>query len=129
VLLELGGPSMSAQAFGIVSAVRAVDDAVSPADEDRVVECHPELVLRSLAGHDLKPKRTETGHRQRMDALRHVFTDVAAAVAAAPRPSRPDDAVDALACALGARRWRDGLSTVLGDGSRDRRALPMRIVY
>jgi predicted RNase H-like nuclease len=49
VLAALAGPSMSAQAFGIVRAVRDVDGCVGPGDDDRVVETHPELAFLMLS--------------------------------------------------------------------------------
>jgi predicted RNase H-like nuclease len=129
VLASLGGPSMSAQAFGIVRAVRAVDAHLTAEDSDRIVEAHPELAFRTLAGHDLASKKTPAGRRQRIDALSTVWPSVTADLAAAPRPAAPDDALDALACAWVAQRWADGTAKVLGDGSRDTRRLPMRIAY
>ena len=129
VLATRGGPSMSAQAFGIVRAVAQLDAALTPADNARVVEVHPELVLRFLAGTDLPPKKTPDGHGRRLDALRVVHADVDALVASAPSPARRDDAIDALACALGAQRWLTGQATVLGNGEPDSRGLPMRIAF
>lgn len=127
VLAARGGPSMSAQAFGIVAAVRAVDRAVTPADEPRVVEAHPETAFAQMAGRVLPPKRTADGEAERTALLARVWPDVADIVAAAPRPARRDDALDALACAWVAQRWCRGESLVLGDGSRDARGLQMRI--
>ncbi|HET7531284.1 MAG TPA: DUF429 domain-containing protein [Mycobacteriales bacterium] len=129
LLAALGGPSMSAQAFGIVRAVRQVDDALSPADSHRVIEVHPELVLRSLAPSDLPPKKTADGGAQRLAALRAVWRDVDDLVAEAPRPARREDAIDALAVAIGAGRWLRDEATVLGDDETDTRGLPMRIAF
>src|SRR4051794_41459090 len=42
ILTAAGGPSMSAQAFGIVNAVRQVDAAITAHDEAPAVEAHPE---------------------------------------------------------------------------------------
>jgi predicted RNase H-like nuclease len=129
VLAALGGPSMSAQAFGIVRAVRQVDEALTAADSDRVVEVHPELVLHHLLGADLAPKKTPEGAEQRLTALRRHWPDIERVVGDAPRPARADDAIDALACAVGARRWLRGQASVLGDGRPDSRGLPMRIAF
>jgi predicted RNase H-like nuclease len=129
LLAARGGASMSAQAFGIVRAVRDLDDALSVADEDRVVEVHPEVVFRALAGTDLPGKKTLDGRRQRMTLLTARWPDVARLVDEAPRPAAPDDALDALACARTAERWLRNEVIVLGDGGRDSRGLPMRIAY
>jgi len=129
LLAALGGASMSAQAFGIVAAVRDVDDAVTAADNDRVIEAHPELVFRHLTGRELAPKRSGEGAAQRLTALQTLWPDIADIVATAPRPARQDDALDAVACAVAAMRWSRGDATVLGDGEFDSTGKPMRIAY
>jgi predicted RNase H-like nuclease len=130
VLAARGGASMSAQTFGIVRAVRDLDAAITAADDDRVIEAHPELAFRELTGTPaLAGKKTEPGRARRLAALTAVWPDVAALVSQAPRPAAPDDALDALACAWVARRWLRGEAVVLGDGARDAKGLPMRIAY
>lgn len=128
LLADRGGPSMSAQAFGIVAAVRAVDAALSPADSRRVIEAHPELAFLRLTGATLPAKKSAQGHDARVEALARVWPDVADLVATAPGRAAPDDALDALACAWVARRWAHGDAAVVGDGRCDARGLPMRIV-
>jgi predicted RNase H-like nuclease len=128
VLADLGGQSMSAQAWGIVAAVRAVDRAVSAADEPRIVEAHPELAFAQMTGTSLLPKKTPEGRAQRLGALRSYWPEVDDIAARAPRPAASDDALDALACAWAARRFARGEALVLTDGARDERGLLMRIV-
>src|SRR4051794_25160789 len=129
VLAARGGASMSAQAFGIVPAVRAVDEALAPVHHDRVVESHPELAFLRLTGQPLASKRSPLGITQRLDAVAAEWPDVRSLVAKAPAPAAVDDALDALACAVTARRWLTGGAIVLGDGSTDSHAHPMRIAY
>lgn len=129
LLADAGGPSMSAQAFGIVAAVRQVDSAITASDEPRVVEAHPEVAFSLMGdGTPLPPKRTAEGAAQRRALLASWLADLPTVLGELPTRARPDDALDALACAWVARRWRDGIATVLGDGSRDSRGLLMRIV-
>lgn len=131
VLAARGGPSMSAQAFGIVAAVGAVDAAMTPGAADRVIETHPEVSFSLMAGVPtaaLAPKRTAAGAGQRLRLLARWLPGVLDAVAAAPAGVPVDDALDALACAWSAQRWLAGTARVLGDGARDARGLPMRIV-
>jgi predicted RNase H-like nuclease len=129
VLATLGGPSMSAQAFGIVAAVRAVDAVVTVADETRVVEAHPEVAFTLMGGGHVCPgKRTTAGVGVRLRLLQSWLPTVLDALADVPGRAGLDDALDALACAWVARRWVRGEATVLGDGERDRRGLLMRIV-
>jgi len=128
LLADLGGGSMSAQAFGIVGAVRQVDAALTPADEARVVEAHPELAFALMGdGVALPGKRTVEGASLRVQRLTAWLPAVAQVLAEAPARARPDDVLDALACAWVARRWRAGTACVLGDGARDSHGLLMRI--
>ena len=129
LLASLGGASISAQAFGFVAAVRDVDQAVSVADEPRVIEVHPELVFARLSGGvPAAPKRSAAGVAQRLRLLTSWLPAVVEAVAECPRTVPIDDALDALACAWLAERWLKGEVDVLGNGARDGRGLVMRIV-
>ncbi len=124
-----GGRSLSVQTWNIVPKIREVDAALSPADEDRVVEVHPELCFAVLAGHPLPPKRTGPGRAARIAALSG-WVDAATALPDRPATARPDDALDALAAAWTALRWLHGDAEVLPAGpvDRDARGRPQRIV-
>ena len=129
ILAAAGGASMSAQAFGIVAAVRAVDAVIGPNDEARVVEAHPEVAFSLMGGGPGLPgKRSTAGIGRRLQLLQTWLPGVLEALATAPSEARTDDALDALACVWVARRWRSGQATVLGDGQRDSQGLLMRIV-
>ncbi len=124
-----GGRSMSAQAFGIVRAVAAVDGCLSGADDDRVFECHPEVSFCLMGGGPgLPAKRTADGLAIRRRLLATRWPDVEAMLPARPARVPEDDALDALACAWSALRIAGGQHVTLGDGARDPRGLPMRIV-
>jgi predicted RNase H-like nuclease len=77
-----------------------------------------------LTGEVLPSKRSARGVGLRLRALGHE----AAALVDAPPQAGVDDALDALACAVTARRWALGEAEVLGDDSRDERGLRMQIV-
>jgi predicted RNase H-like nuclease len=129
----LQGRSLSLQAWNIVPRISDVDRVVGPADESRIVECHPELAFARRAGVVLPGKRTTEGRRARLAVLAGALPGsaevLAEALAAAPRPARSDDAADALVCALVAAAWLDGDAEVLPEEpERDRRGLAMRIV-
>lgn len=129
LLSSRGGASMSAYSFGIVSAVRDVDDAVSTADETRVIEVHPELVFARLgSGLPAAPKKSAAGVAQRLRLLMGWLPRVVDVVEQCPGGVPVDDALDALACAWLAERWLVDDVEVLGDGTRDARGLLMRIV-
>jgi predicted RNase H-like nuclease len=128
VLAALGGASMSAQAFGIVNAVRDVDGCVQPDDDDRVVETHPELAFAAYGGGPgLPAKKSTAGLAARLRVLGAWRPDVLDLLERVPAGVPVDDALDALACLWVAERWTAGERSTLGDGTRDARHLPMRI--
>ena len=121
---------MSAQAFGIVAAVRQVDAALSPRDERRVLEAHPEVAFATMADASgaLPRKRSTAGAAARLRLLQPWRPTVLDDLTGVPDGAPLDDALDALACAWVAQRWARGEAEVLGDGTRDARGLVMRIV-
>ena len=124
------GVGLSIQSWYLVPKIVQWDCALTaPGVRADVAEVHPEIAFRLLAGRpDLPSKKTADGRRARCDALRPWLPDVDALVAEAPRPARPDDALDALVCAWSARRVATGEALVLGDpAARDARGLPMLI--
>ncbi|MGY1593068.1 DUF429 domain-containing protein [Geodermatophilus sp. SYSU D00708] len=118
----------SAQAFQLVRAIRALDDALGEPPADHVVEVHPELAFRELDGRVRDPKGTARGTAQRLIALRAVM-DVEEALLHAPPRVPVIDALDACAAAWSARRIADGVAECVGDGARDARDRPMRICW
>jgi predicted RNase H-like nuclease len=122
-------PPLSAQAFGLVPRIREVDTALRerrPSVHDRVVECHPEaaFALAAAGRLALATKKSATGSLQRLRLLEEVFDDIPVDV---PPGATLDDALDAAACAVVARRWANGDAEVLG-GEPDKLGVPMRIV-
>ncbi len=120
-------PSLSAQTFGLVPRIRDVDEALREAGlavHDHVVECHPEVSLRTLTGVVLPGKKTAAGSLARLDALQGALGPVPTDV---PPAAALDDALDALACLWTARRLLRGEAHTLGTET-DAYGLPMRIV-
>jgi len=115
------GRALSVQAWNLVPRIADVDAAT--VEHARVVEVHPEVVFARLAGV-LPPKKTAEGAALRVAAL---TSWLPAGWPPPPRPARPDDALDALACAWTAARWLRGEAEVLG-GEPDDTGTPMRIV-
>ncbi|MCV2490930.1 DUF429 domain-containing protein [Geodermatophilus sp. YIM 151500] len=118
----------SAQAFHLVAAIRALDDALGDPPCDRVHEVHPELSFRALDPAVRDRKGTARGSMQRLHALRPVM-DVEDALAGAPRGVPLVDALDACAAAWSARRIADGTATAVGGDDRDTRGRRMRITW
>jgi predicted RNase H-like nuclease len=124
-----GRSLMSAQAFGLVRKIKDIDDVLTPTMQDRVVEVHPELSFRRLAGVGRMPrKKTAAGVAVRLEALRRWLPSVDRALVSVPEPVPIDDALDALACAWTAQQLQAGHFERLGDGDRDMRGLLMQII-
>jgi predicted RNase H-like nuclease len=129
VLRGRGGGLMSAQAFGIVPRVRDMDTALRPQVQERIVEVHPEISFRRLAGTaTMTSKKTTAGVDARTAALGRWLPDIDQVLAAAPPRVPVDDALDALACAWSATQVRGGAVERLGGSDRDGRGLLMQIV-
>lgn len=119
-----GSVGVSHQSFHILAKVAEVDAHVRAGAD--VIEVHPEVSLRRLCGRPLPPKRTLAGRIARLEVLRGWLPDLELP---SPLPARakPDDLLDAVACAWTAQRWLAGTADVLG-GETDELGLPMRIV-
>jgi predicted RNase H-like nuclease len=118
----------SAQAFQLVKAIRALDEALGDPPLGHVHEVHPELAFRALDDRVGDPKGTARGMAQRLAALRPVM-DVDDALLTAPPRVPAVDALDACAAAWSAQRIADGLAESVGDDIRDARGRPMRISW
>lgn len=123
------GVAPSKQAWNLLPRIAELDRLVVPADQDRIVEAHPELAFHRLAGGPLPgPKGSGLGIRARRtllvscwgaDAYGSVLADVAA----------PEtDVADALALAGTARRVAAGGAIRLG-GQTDPTGKRAEIVY
>jgi predicted RNase H-like nuclease len=113
------------QTWHIVDRIAEVDDF---ADDERLVEVHPELSFAALAGRVLAPKRTAEGRAERLAALDRWLPG---AVGRTGLPSGPlaIDARDALAAAGSAQRHLAGTASVRpAEPPRDERGRLMRIV-
>ena len=96
---RLTGKGLSRQAFALFTAMRQVDDLMTPGLQRRVVETHPELSFARLAGRTLDSKHTALGALQRAAALgldAGVLGAMLARCGAGAAAS--GDALDALAC-------------------------------
>lgn len=104
------GKGLSRQSYGLRRRMLEVERiALSDA---RVIEVHPEVSFRELAGHDLLPKRTPAGLEQRLAALETVGIE--------PAPPVDDDLLDAAVVAWSAARYARGEARSLPAGHRER---------
>lgn len=130
---EKGG-GLSRQAWMITPKIREIDDAISPADQRRLGEGHPEIAFLRLNGGApcRSAKRTKEGQAERERLLK-------AAGLSAPRKLYEglkkdygarvgvDDVFDACVLALTAKARLAGEALHLTDGARDARGLLMEI--
>jgi predicted RNase H-like nuclease len=122
------GKALSVQAWNLVPAIRALDDALGDPPTGRVVEVHPELAFRALDPAVRDRKASARGAMQRLRALRAVM-DVESALADAPPGVPVIDALDACAAAWSAQRIAARIQECVGDGAVDARGRPMRICW
>lgn len=126
-----GGKMLSQQAFHILPKIREADAALSPADQSRIVESHPELTFAMI--NDGRPmahnKKTPAGREERERLLNAIYdTDVSHLPR--PRMCGVDDLYDACALVWTASRLARGLETHLPThAQRDARGFRMEIVY
>jgi predicted RNase H-like nuclease len=128
VSIRARGKSLSLQTFGLVPAIRSLDDALGDPPDPRVHEVHPELSFRALDGRVIDRKASGSGLAQRIRALAPVM-DVLDALADDWVGLPVIDALDACAAAWSARRLADGQGECVGDGATDSRGRPMRICW
>ena len=121
------GKKISLQSWHILGKIADLDHALTPADEDRVVEVHPECSFAEMnGGTPLVSKHSAEGRAVRTALLETVF----GALPPTPRGAARDDVLDAYAVLWTAERFAAGLHRDLGAevGQRDERGLLMRIV-
>ena len=68
VCVERGWPKLSLQSFGMRHRIREVTEVA--AEDERIIEVHPEVSFRELFGRDLESKRTALGAAERRAALK-----------------------------------------------------------
>lgn len=108
---------VSKQAFHLFPKIREVDGLMTPALQDRVVECHPEAAFVQMNGGEplalpkkIKSRPNAEGLRLRHDLLARTGfpTDILEARHAVRRSAGADDLIDACACAWTAARILKG---------------------
>lgn len=132
---EQGVRGLSRQGHGIMGKIAEVDRFVrsDPGAEAWLVEVHPEVSLRTLAGEDMPPKKKRAGRDARLKILTTCFDDLEERYEDSPwlrREVARDDILDAYAALWSALRFRrgSGKHAQLGPGERDDSGVLMRIV-
>jgi predicted RNase H-like nuclease len=110
---ELADEGMSIQAFGLFPKIREVDTWRRTVPY-RIVEAHPELSFREMAGTPLADaKKTWAGLEHRRALLAGQGIHLPADLGEAGRKAAPDDILDAAAVAWTAARVAAGTATPL----------------
>jgi predicted RNase H-like nuclease len=132
---EPNARGLTRQGFGILPKIAEVDSLMraDPRREEWLVEVHPEVSFRELAGRDLPPKRSSAGREARQKQLADQFHDLdehRETTAWRRRDVGIDDRLDAYVALWSALRFRRGPGhhLVLGDGERDAAGIPMRVI-
>jgi len=122
------GRALSKQAWFLVDRIRQLDELVTRADQEAVVEAHPECAFLRLAGGEPLPsKHTADGQRRRHQLLRrHLGRPFDRLWRAAPAP--PIDLLDAAVLTLTAAHVVAGTAIVLGRET-DPRGKLAQVVY
>lgn len=127
------GKGLSHQAWNIAHKIFEIDACLAPAEQDRIIEAHPELIFhRRNGGAPLPSKKTSEGRAARLALLR--ANGLAASedwFALFPRSQvARDDYLDAAACLMLARDRLAGRALRLPETpERDSRGLAMEIWY
>ncbi len=127
------GKGLSKETWNITGKIKEIDRQITPADQDRIIEVHPELAFHRLSnGQALPRKRLAEGAAARLDLLHRAgLPDPAPWLDRWPRKTaKPDDVIDAAACAWVASRALAGTALRLPEGREpptDSRALRMEI--
>ena len=127
------------QMFYLFAKIREIDAVISPALQDRIIECHPEVAFWALNGAVAlgEPKKVKSKpYAPGLDLRRKLLANhgYRAQLLAGPdcprRLAAPDDLLDACATAWTANRHATGLSQRFPDAPQyDGRGLRMEMVY
>ncbi len=110
-LAATGHPKMSRQAWAL--GKRVIETDLLARSDDRVIEVHPEVSFRALAGNDVRwPKKTWNGQMLRRELLVRAGIEIPDALGDAGGVPA-DDVLDAAVVAWSARRYARGKALAL----------------
>ncbi len=131
ISLRLNKKKISRQTFGLLPKIRQVDEAMSPVEQGRVIETHPEVGFWALNGRQpvLESKKAAPGMSKRRLLLQQAFAAQTIRLDA-PSGSRVDDVYDSCVAAWTAFRYSRGeAERVPLHPPKDRKGLRMEIVF
>jgi predicted RNase H-like nuclease len=128
-----GFGGISKQAWAIRPKIKEIDAVITPADQARILEAHPELAFARLnGGRPLESKHTPVGLTARQEILRAAgFTNFDEWLRdLRGKGAKADDLFDACVLVLTARNHLRGEGKFVPAGDeRDSRGLRMAIAY
>jgi predicted RNase H-like nuclease len=123
---QVSGRALSLQTWHLLPRIADLDEHLPDGGLPWLSEMHPELSFTAMAGKPLVSKKSSAGRQARVEALTSWIPELR--LADVPRPARTEDALDALAVAWSALRWRQGKAEAIPDRWEvDARALPLQI--
>lgn len=141
---ELTGKGLNKQTFNILPKIKEVDELLGSCGKARKVirEIHPEVCFWALAGNKSMQykKKILKGFCERLAVLREVWPSISKTIEAILEDEKVleehgrgnldgDDILDAAAAAITAWAEPQALKTLPEHPPRDRRGLPMEMVY
>jgi predicted RNase H-like nuclease len=135
---RVNGVKLSIQTWNICSKIREIDTWLrnNPTVQSKVRESHPELCFWAMAGGQpmVYTKKKPEGFEERWVILKRIYPHTEAIVELALGRFRRkdlarDDILDAIALAVSARCPAELIKTIPADPPRDKKGLPMEIVY
>lgn len=112
---QASGKGISKQAFYLMNKVSEVRSAITPEDQPRFSEVHPETSFAVLSGRVLAKKKSPQGQQERTQLVTDRVASLRGLLADLPPGCAADDALDACAAAWTARRMAKGQAQVLGN--------------
>lgn len=113
---SVSGKALSKQAFHLLPKIRQLDELLTPSDQDRIVEAHPECAFARLNGGPLEwAKATVDGRTARAGLLVDVFGSDAVDRVVADSSAPITDVHDALSLVVTAAHVVQGTAIRLGD--------------
>jgi predicted RNase H-like nuclease len=135
---RITGVKLSIQTWNISAKIREIDIwlRTNPKLQPKIRESHPELCFWAMAGGRpmVYAKKKPQGSVERWVILNRIYPQTEAVVELALSSFRRkdlarDDILDAIALAVSARCPAESFKTIPADPPRDKKGLPMEIVY
>ncbi len=130
--LQVNGKKITKQTWNILKKVREADSVITPQNQDRIFEVHPEISFWAINRQQpMKHKKSSSaGRAERLQLLRLHYPDIDGLLAQLDRKkATPHDLLDAAAAAWTAERISTGSARSVSTPELDSRGLRAEITY